>query len=266
MTGRRSWIDWVLLPVAGAAVLVFGLEYLGSPLAGAVVRTYVAAVPKTLFFVIGLWFAWRSAALFDRGNPARPAWVLLAGGLSGFTLGQTILDYYQLRYGRAPFPSVADAFFLVGYPLFLAALVRFALAYREVGYPLGSVWQHAATVLLLLAASITVGYQVLGPVVRTPAPRLELALNVAYPVLDLLLFLPTAILLRIALGFRGGEVWRMWAALLGGIVLMGAGDILFAYQSSLGQSHLNALVHATYIVSYALLARGTAYQYELLKA
>jgi hypothetical protein len=114
-------------------------------------------------------------------------------------------------------------------------------------------------------AAALAAYPMLKPVVAVPAPALEMFLNVAYPVLDLALLVPVVILLRIAVRFRGGEVWKVWAGLLAGFLLMCFGDILFAYFTAMERESLDPLIHITYILSYAALARGAIGQYHLLK-
>jgi hypothetical protein len=102
--------------------------------------------------------------------------------------------------------------------------------------------------------------------VLAPAPALEKFLNVLYPMMDFLLLIPTALLIRITLRFRGGEVWKVWLALLAGFVFLSFGDILFSYLQALGHQKLDPLVDAMYILAYGLLAKGLLYQRELLSA
>lgn len=89
-------------------------------------------------------------------------------------------------------------------------------------------------------------------------------MSVAYPVLDFILLLPLALLLRIALRLRGGEVEYVWLTLFSGFLLLCLGDILFAHFQALGQQHLDSLVDAVYILSYGLVAAGVSRQHRLL--
>jgi hypothetical protein len=265
--------DAALALVAGLPVLAFLLEYggVGSDVHPGVlapgVRPFVAGLPKLLFLWLAVWYGRRTAHGFDPDNPMRPAWSLLAGGMLAFALGQSILAFHTLLLGApTPFPSLADVGFLLGYLLLFAALSAFISAYRRAGLPIGNPAHHVAVLVALLVVLTLGGYPIMEPILATPAPALELFLNVAYPSLDLLLLLPSVALLRMALAFRGGRVWRVWVALLVGFVLLSVGDILFAYQAILGRYELEPLNHATVILSYALLARGITYQHELLTA
>ena len=98
------------------------------------------------------------------------------------------------------------------------------------------------------------------------AELLDRILNVAYPVLDLVLLLPLALLLRIALRLGVSRVGAVWAVLLVGFVFLCLGDMFFAYFSTLGEQHLDAWVHGTYLLSYGLIAGGAHRQLELLKS
>jgi hypothetical protein len=223
-----------------------------------------AAVCKLALLALACLNASRTARRLDPGNDARSPWRLLAVALGGFALGQSILSAYQLAVAKSPFPSVADALFIAAYPLLIAAFAGFGRAYRRSGLPVGPAWQHVAIATGVLAAGAAVAGPLLRPILAAPGTRLEHALNVAYPALDLVLLVPLAILVRIAWPFRGGAIFRAWALLLAGAVGMCAGDLFFAWFSMLGASHLDPLVHGSYLVAYACLAWGTRLHRDLV--
>jgi hypothetical protein len=223
-----------------------------------------AAVCKLALLALACLHATQTCGRLDRGNDARLPWLLLALALGLFTLGQSILSAYQLAVAKSPFPSPADALFLAAYPLLLASFVRFGRAYRRSGLPVGPFWQHAAIAATVLVAGALAAGPLLRPVLAAPGTRLEHALNVAYPAFDLVLLIPLAILVRIAWPFRGGAIFRAWALLLAGTVGMCAGDLFFAWFSMLDASHLDPLVHGSYLVAYTCLAWGTRLHRDLL--
>jgi hypothetical protein len=63
---------------------------------------------------------------------------------------------------------------------------------------------------------------------------------------------------------RGGLLWPVWSAILGGFLFMSAADILFAYFSTLSAVALDPLVHASFILAYGLLALGARRQLRIL--
>lgn len=260
-----------VLPVAAVVAVLFvgKVAFPGAGLYRTVLTAHalqvVGALAKLAFLLVAAVFAWTTAQAFERGNPVRPAWRLLAIGALAFFLAQLSYAPYQLlRNEDPPFPSLADVLFMLAYPLFIAALFAFIRAYEEAGYPVGSPASRWATAGAVAAACAAAGYVILRPVVGADSPALERLLNVAYPVLDFVLLVPTVLLMRITLALRGGAAWKIWAALLGGFVFLCVGDVLFAYIAVLGRQGVDPLIHAMYALSYALIARGVLYQHALL--
>jgi len=253
--------------LAGVAPFLLQLGGMAGGAAGNEARLYLGNIAKLGFLVIAAAAAIGSAKHFERDNPMRSTWRLFAAGFVAFAAGQAVLCTYQavLRL-PSPFPSLADVFFMCSYPLFLAALLQTIRAYGASGYPIGTAFERALTAAAVAAAAGAIGYPTLKPVVAIPAPPLEAFLNVAYPVLDLAVLIPVVILLRIAIRFRGGQVWKVWAGLLTGFVLMCVGDILFAYFTALERQDLDPLIHVMYVLAYAALARGALGQHQLLKS
>jgi len=228
---------------------------------------WVGALSKVLFLAVGSLYAWRNARRFEAGNPARLGWLLLGAGLTGFTLAQASICAYQLFRGVAvPFPSVGDVFFLIGYPLLIAALFAFLRSYAAAGFPIGPARERWLLAGALVVVCTLIGIPILRPIVTTPAPALAKALNVAYPILDFVLLIPTVLLLRVTFRFRGGMVWKTWIALLGGFLFSFGADTLFAYLSALGEARFQNLIDVLYILAFGLIARGVFYQHELLSS
>jgi hypothetical protein len=266
---RQTRTDAMFFVAALVAVFPFVLKLAGMPGGelGEDLRLYVGNLSKLLFLVLAAFGAARSAASFEADNPMRSSWRIMALGLAGFAAGEAVLVIYQAAlHVPSPFPSAADFFFLPSYPLFLAGLLRAIHAYGESGYPIGSPGERAQTAGAAVAVAALAAYPMLKPVVTVPAPALEMFLNVAYPVLDLALLVPVVVLLRIAIRFRGGEVWKVWAGLLAGLLLSCAADVFFAYSTASGRERFDALSDVLFILSYAALARGALGQYHLLKA
>jgi hypothetical protein len=265
---RQPLFVLVISACAAMALIYLGrVLFATSPLyAGALNdRTLLIAGGWTKLFalLVAAVFAFRSAAALGRGNPARLPWMLLAGGLTGMTLGQGTLVYFQSFRGVSPFPSVADVWFVIAYPLLIAGVIAFIMAYARSGFPMGGT---TVTFLILAAAALAASWPLLAPIVRSADAPLPKTLNLLYPALDLVLLVPAIVLLRITSRFRGGAVWHIWLALLAGFVFTALGDILFAYFSTLGFTHLDPAVHAMYLVAYGGMAAGAMVQRRLLAA
>jgi hypothetical protein len=200
----------------------------------------------------------------EADNPIRPAWRTLGIGLGATFLGQLSLAPYQIVTGRSPFPSIADVFFVAGYPFLIGAIVSFIGAYRAVGFPVGSMRERVVVGAVVVAAAVAIGIPILPRLLAADSPLGEKVLNLGYPALDFVLLMPLAVLLRATLGLAGSHVGRVWQALLGGFVLVCVADIVFACFSSLGQEHLDPYVHASFILAYALIAVGVSRQAQIL--
>ena len=255
-------IDRVLWPALWAATLLF-VAWGMAPRATVFTTVLssgrliaVASLVKLALLALGAAWSWRSGRLLDADNPVRPAWTLLAAGLACNVLGQAVLARYQLTGQESPFPSAGDVFYVLAYPLVGAALVWFLRAYNEAGYPMGSRAERVTLLVVTVVVCASLAFLVLRPVVLSDLPPAQKALSAAYPLLDLALLVPLAILLRMTSRFRGGSVGAAWMIVLSGFVFMCAGDVLFAYFTALGQTGLDPFVHAAYILAYGLIAAG----------
>jgi hypothetical protein len=227
----------------------------------------VASLLKLGLLAAGAAWAWRCRRSVGDDGATRGAWALLAGGIAATFVGQACLAPYQLGGGTTPFPSVADVFYVLAYPLLGVALFRFVIAYSESGYPVGTRGERTVIVGVAATSCVVLAVIVLRPVLAAPGMTpAERALTAAYPALDLVLLVPLALLLRISLRFRGGALGLAWIAVLAGIVFMCAADVLFAYFTALGLTGLDPFVHATFITAYGLLAAGMRRHLALLTA
>ncbi|HEX2904111.1 MAG TPA: EAL domain-containing protein [Jatrophihabitans sp.] len=116
-------------------------------------------------------------------RPARPGgWLAMAAANLGFVLGDGILDYYPLVLHRsAPFPSVADALYLAGYPCLVVSVVL--LTRGRAG---GSSREDRADAAILTVGALAVSWHLL---VSADAHDGTLSLfgrvvTMAYPIMD----------------------------------------------------------------------------------
>ena len=257
-----------------AAALLVAALYAGRALAGHTgiyatalregVLLRLAAVAKLALLILAYVHAQATASRLERDNPARQPWRLLAWAMGAFALAQAFLSSYQMVKGVSPFPSPGDIFFMAAYPLMIASFFGFIRTYREAGYPVGSAGEHTVIAGLVAVLAGAIAIPILRPVLATPGGPIEIFLNVAYPVLDFVLLVPMIILLRVAWPFRGGAIFRAWAAILGGVVALCAGDLLFAWFSMLGEAHLDPLLHGSYLIGYVCFALGARLHRDLV--
>ena len=270
MTTRRSDALFALLFVLPALFALGQLVAPGAAIYAPGPRTTfalrAASVTKLMLLALATLYAHLCArGLASAHDQVASAWRRLSLGFLFYFLGQASLGWYQLVKGTsAPFPSIADAFFLAAYPFFFAALLGFLRGYREAGFSVDSATAQGRVAAYVSAGCLAVAVPLLHPTAVAPTHAYETALNLAYPVLDLALVVPVVLLVRVTMGLRGGAVARVWTSMLAGFAFMCVGDVLFGYFSALGRVGLDPFVHATYILSYGLMADGARRQYGLL--
>jgi hypothetical protein len=227
----------------------------------------LAAICKLGLLVAAAAMAWRVARWFAGSGPAAAGWRWVAAGFAASSGGQAILAWYQVvLQTSSPYPSAADPLFVLGMVLLVMALLRILLAYAGAELPLASGREVAGLAALAAVPLLALGFWLLRPVLAEPAAPMEQLLNVAYPVLDCVLLVPTFVLARLTARLRGGRVHQVWTVLLAGFLATAAGDVLFAYFSTLGMERLDPLVDLMYVASYGLWAWGAALQLQVVGA
>jgi hypothetical protein len=199
------------------------------------------------------------------GTAIARAWKLFAFGIGAYLVAELGEAFYQLALGILnPFPSVLDVFYVAGYPLLIVGLLGFESGYAAVGYPMGSGRTRTLLTLVLIVVGVAIVWPILAPLFSAESPLLERVLGVAYPLLDVGLLAAVALLVRGTRQFGGGAAWQIWALVLAGLVVMIAGDVVYAYFALSGEQRVDAASEMLFVVAYLLLARGALRQRELI--
>src|SRR5487761_1248843 len=159
------------------------------------------------------WTASRSVGRFRRG------WALLAASAAAWCIGELVWSVYEVGLNVAsPFPSAADAGFLVAVPL--------AIALTFTGWSLG--FQQ---------------------VFLSPGTTFERAILLAYPVGDILIATILILAIRRATRIQHGRL----LLLLGGLAANAIADSAFAYMTATG-TYPTLLIDAGWVVGYLMIA------------
>ncbi|MFW5694872.1 MAG: GGDEF domain-containing protein [Alkalispirochaeta sp.] len=170
------------------------------------------------------------------------AWVLIGLALALAALGHAIWYWLDL-HGLEPFPSVADAFYLVVYPLFMIAL--WLLGHHS-GHGDGSV---SDALIVGVSAAVPGWALLIAPYIHDPdLTTLQLLISAAYPVADLIL-LPMIFRLMFFRPTRN----RAFRFLLLGMLAYLIADILYAHGTSSGWYSPGGLTDGLWLVSYTLI-------------
>jgi diguanylate cyclase (GGDEF)-like protein len=182
---------WILYLIGG--VLVVGGYYLATRLdTPPVVRVTLyclVSVSSAAAVLIGCWRG------LPRGKPRVP-WLFL--GFSQVVYAVADICFYVSHnvLGQTAFPAVADALYLLHYPLVVVGLILL-IRRRTPGHDLASVLDAAT---LAVAVGMLSWLYLIGPQARAGSLSLVTVVSVAYPVMDLAMF---AVALRLILGPGG---------------------------------------------------------------
>ncbi len=260
--GNRRFLLAAALMLAFVVVVVAGrVVFARSEQANAIISnaaSVLCAATASAFFV-GVWISTSGK------DASKKIWAQIAFGLVLWTIAEATWAYYEVILGQeVPYPSPADWFYLVGYiGLYLALLTR----YRTFQIT-PTQRQKLVIALLVIVFSLIGGAVVLGPIIGGFDPQriLESLLNIAYPLLDLILLI---LALVIIFSLEQGRFAFTWRVVGLGLVFMSGADLLFSYASwneiynSGGQLNgITLLVDSLYYVSYLTLGLG-AYTYRL---
>jgi len=186
------------------------------------------------------------------GSRISKIWFCFTLGMVFWFLGELGWAVYAVFLGvEIPFPSFADLFWLAGYlPLFLALLL-----YLEVFQPAITVKSFLMSGSIVAAMSAVIFSSLMVPVLADAwrHDALTVGISLAYPALDLFLFLEAILGLSVftvtSLKGRIGVPWRFMNA---AILLNVFGDMIFSYTTLNGTYYnghpMELLYHAGYVL------------------
>jgi len=242
-------MSWRIVLVAGLAAVA---GYFALPGAGAKNAGYsVIGVASVVCVAVGI----------ARRRPAeRLGWIAIAAGNLCFVLGDAVYDGYQYVLHRpTPFPSIADAFYLAGYPWLLLGIARVTRGRAAHGRTRESLADAAIVAIGALAISwhFLMGAYATG----TSVGSFGKLVNLAYPVLDLaVLFI---VVEGLVFGTARRPVHRLLAAAM---VAMIVSDFLYDVMVLHGSYAVGSPIDAGWLVSYVLVGVAALHPSMALQA
>jgi len=196
-----------------------------------------------------LWAALR----FDRSEKLRREWLWIGFGVSAIFIGDAVYAYLEVVAKQAPWPSIADLFYVPSFLLLGGGLLVALLGFRDslnIKRPLAVSLATCALATVVLWTSVF--WPALGDVKVTLFERI---LGVGYPVGDLWLLAFPAIALAIALSRLGGGrlAWPWWA-LTAGFVGIAVSDTMFALMQNADTYSSGSLIDAGWWLGYTAIA------------
>lgn len=196
-------------------------------------------------------FAFAAAARSNK--QVRSGWLLLGAGCLAWGFGEGAWSYYEIIVrSDVPFPSIADAGYLMMVPLVALGVIFFSSEGQRITNSRPTL-DGIAFILALLAA---VWYLVLEPTyAASDASLLEKGISGAYPVGDVVIAYALAVAMRRQWQARARNVLLM---LLAGVLLLIIADVGFAWLQLNGHYSATSLVNVGWPAAFLLIAFAAA--------
>jgi len=262
---RRRPTEFFALPVVGtlalgvlgiclAVVLLIGDQQLRSALLD-VITPVVGLLVSVGLFIVAQRMAVRSRRL-------ALAWGMIALATLLYCVGDTIWAILEVVLQQSPFPSIADAFYLVFYPVFLAGVF---LLPDKPSAPNERIHRALDMGIVMVAAILGFWNLLIGPTAISNAgqPILDQVILTAYPVGDLVLFGALLVIIY----NRSGEQYETPLFLLsGGVLMLIITDAIFSHQVLIGTYASGGLLDLGWIVSTLLVGMAGISQWAAIQS
>jgi hypothetical protein len=182
------------------------------------------------------------------------AYTFLGVGLALFLIAEIIWSYYEIALEiENPFPSIADALWLIGYgPLlyFVFKMYRF----------FGASNSRTHQLFVCLAGAVFLSYLIFS-ISQTADFTTQVGItlfliSISYPIFDTILLIPAALIILCVLNPMKGELTSIpWIFLA--VLIMSVGDSAFAYSSNvIALQKMNWVWNLFFVTSYFVTSAG----------
>ena len=188
-----------------------------------ILRDTIYLIPPLIATVAGVF----SLGLYGFHGSKSITLILLTFGMLCWLLGETMWYVYEFVLHTNPFPSTADIFYLLAYPIFFFALVY---EIKSTGVSLKHIRKSLLFLFILtfLVFAVLVGYFGIYLAFDPKEALFTNLIAMGYGVGDLFLIMANVFVLVLAWEYRGGKLSGVWLSLFVGFIFTLIADILFA--------------------------------------
>jgi len=195
--------------------------------------------------------------VYGLNNKHGKAIFLITLGILALFIGEFIWTIFDYVLGIDPYPSIADCFYLLSYPLFLSGLIV-ALKGNKGGVDALPKLTKFLLVTLLTLLIAAVSYEVLFLQFDSTLTFVENVVGMAYGIGDLLLIIVSYFVVKMASQYRGGKMLMPWMMIFIGLVLTLIADIYFNIYNEAYTAKIAPYIHIDllWIASYLFYTFG----------
>ncbi len=246
--GLRGWRVFTIAATAAAVTAVAFVAWTALRIGGDQVTIAVDDIGEAVAAMAAAVSC--GFAAYRNSARTRLAWALFAASAASWGVGEVVWSVYEVGLGvSVPFPSAADAGFLLAIPLGVAGVFAFTSAPSRLTTRGEALLAGAIVALSLVFVAWSLGLRaVYDSSSATPAAQL---IGLAYPVGDIVTITVLVLALRRA---RKAERGCM-LLLLGGLAASAFANSTFAYLTANGSYEaIGSLLDAGWVVGYLLIA------------
>jgi two-component system, sensor histidine kinase PdtaS len=215
-----------------------------------------ALIVEFSVFILLFYAAKRSSSL---GRRVQIAWYLLAFAILSYFLGDVTWALLEIFLNQAPFPSVADLFYLTFYPIFALAIYFLPRTTLQKSEEIKLIMDVS---LIILTVGLILWTFLIIPTINNANDLTGMIITIAYVIGDLILLF--ALIRLIYVKYEG--ISRGPLILLGlGIMVQIISDIIYSYQSINNSYISGGLLDYGWIFSYLLIGLAAILQMKTLK-
>lgn len=172
-------------------------------------------------------FGFMAAKTYTLKNIHGKSLALIAAGIGFFFIGELLFYIYEYILNKTPFPSPADIFYLLAYPLIFSGLALEVINRRPKLSEFNSFVRVIVFTLLSLLVVIVSYFGIFLAYDQNNSAAANI-IAMSYGVGDLILIIPAMFILKLAFEMRGGKLFNAWMYIFFALLLMLGADILFA--------------------------------------
>jgi PAS domain S-box-containing protein len=247
-SGLRSWRGFAIAATLAAAAAVGFVAWTALRIGGDQVTIGVDDIGEAVAAMAAAVSC--GFAAYRNSGRTRLAWGLFAASATCWAIGEVVWSVYEVGMGvSVPFPSAADAGFLLAIPLSVAGVFAFTSAPSRLTTRGEALLAGAIIALSLVFVAWSLGLRaVYESSSASPAAQL---IGLAYPIGDIITITVLVLALRRA---RKAERARM-LLLLGGLAANALADSTFAYLTANNSYEaIGSLLDAGWVVGYLMIA------------
>ena len=184
------------------------------------------------------------------------AWISFAIFSAMWFIAEQVWSVLELFYNQKPFPSIADFFYIVGYPAYFIFAILYIRPVKK------AITKKILIFSLLVAVAVLVPSLYMTFENNSDEDKLSIIISAFYPIADATVLVPA--LIGVSL-FFGGKVNFLWSLMLVGIILEVAADTGFQYFSLDNSLYTGHPVDILFLWSYVVLVFGVYDHVKIFK-